>query len=287
MQKLFKTTWCGGALSATALALSLQSGAVLAQETNAEGQQKAIVTGDDFQDAWQYEATIYGWLKSMDGVVDDQDLELDFQEDILDVLEGAFAARFEAEKGIVSLFAAYEYNKIGDEMEASGSIPVGGIPIEIPVNVEADVSDTQQRAELGAGYTLHRSDAWKWQVIGGAKWFDDELEIKRFKVRGPLGGQVPGLPTRVKHSNDFWQGFLGGRFTSRLSENWRMRGRLDYGYGGSNSDSWTAELSADWRFTHWGALQLGYRYMDIDYDKNDYQYDMKEFGPVVGFMVVW
>jgi hypothetical protein len=291
MKKLFKSAWCGGALSATAVALCLQSGTVLAQESASGDEQKAIVTGDELLDRWQYELTAYGWLKSIDGTVSDHGLELDFKEDLLDMLDGAFSLRFEAERSIVSLFAAYEYTKIGDDVNVDGSItvqPPVGPPVNVGLNGKADASNTQQRVELGAGYTLHRSDAMKWQLIGGAKWFDDEVEIKQIRVAGPGGNPLPGnLPSKLKDENDFWQGFLGGRFTARLSDSWRMRGRLDYGYGGSDSDSWTAELTADWRFTHWGALQFGYRYMDIDYVDDDYSFIMEEHGPIIGFIANW
>lgn len=261
-----------------------------AQESTSSAQQPAIVTGDSLQTGWQYEMTIYAWAKSLDGSVGSLDLDLNFADDLLDMLDGAFMTRFEANKGPLVLYANYEYTKIGTDVDVDRPLRVStpGGRLDPSVNIEADVTDTQNRFDLGAGYTVHQGEATKWQVLGGAKWFEDDVEVKHFRVSGPSGRPIlEDLPTSKDIKEDWWQGFIGGRFVSRLSESWRMQGRLDYGYGGSDSDSWTAELSANWRFNQWGAINFGYRYTEIDHEDGHYSYDMTEQGPLIGLAIHW
>jgi len=44
----------------------------------------------------------------------------------------------------------------------------------------------------------------------------------------------------------------------------------------------------DYRLNDWGAVELGYRYQNIDYDNGSnsqpYDYDMEESGPIPGFI---
>ena len=97
------------------------------------------------------------------------------------------------------------------------------------------------------------------------------------------------IPARkLKLGDDWAQGFLGVRFASQVGEKWRLRGLYDYGYGGSDNRSWTAEFLMDWRFVDWGSIEFGYRIQDVTYDNNSknkhYVYDVKESGPRVGFI---
>lgn len=274
-------------LGASVLCLYISAGAVHAQESSSSEPQQAIATGDELLEGWQYELTVYGWLKSLDGSVGSLDLDLDFADDITDMLDGAFMTRFEVNKGPLVLYANYEYTKISTDVdvELPARLPILG---DLSRNITADVVDTQNRFDLGAGYTVHQGESSKWQLLGGAKWFEDEIKVKHFQAFG-LGGRpiLEGLPTSRTEKVDWWQGFVGGRFISRLSDSWGMQGRLDYGYGGSDSDSWTAEISANWSFNHWGAAHFGYRYTELDHEDGNYSYDMTEQGPLIGLVIHW
>ena len=80
----------------------------------------------------------------------------------------------------------------------------------------------------------------------------------------------------------------GFRFKAALGEHWRVRGRGDWGREDSDNESWTLEALVDWRFNSWGALEFGYRHREIDFDNGSsshpYTYDVKERGPIVGFI---
>ncbi len=107
----------------------------------------------------------------------------------------------------------------------------------------------------------------------------------------PPIGEVQPENRKTNIADDWWQPFVGARMATRLGENWRLRGRFDYGYGsgGESNEMWMAEVRVDWQFNDWGALEFGYRYLVQDYDNGSssdpYSWDMDEFGPIVGLII--
>ena len=89
---------------------------------------------------------------------------------------------------------------------------------------------------------------------------------------------------------DWWDAIIGGRVKSRLSENWRFVGRVDYGFGGSDG-TWNLSGIFDYRFNNWGSVFVGYRWMDFDYSsgsgRDRYEYDATQQGPLAGLNIYW
>ncbi len=105
-----------------------------------------IVTGDELVDGWQYELTLYGWAKSIEGQSSGRDVDLNFKDDLLDMLEMAGMVSFEATYGRWLGFAAYEYTKIGvddDDLDVTLDIPTGGGPLPPPFRPGCRESSTQ------------------------------------------------------------------------------------------------------------------------------------------------
>ena len=253
----------------------------------------ALASGDE--DGWHYEVAVYGWLKSVDGTSGDTKVKLDFWDDIIDLLEGVFMASFEAEYGVVSLFAGYEYTNIAGNgrlrREFDYTIPPIGPTVPLEANTKIDVTDIQHIWQAGAGYTFWEDTRSRWKILGGVNFFDMEVKakLKQITVIGPGGGQIELDNVKVKSGDDWWTPFLGLHYSYRLSDHWRLRLRGDYGYYDSDNTSWMAEALADWRFNDWGALEIGYRYQNIDYDNDSnsdpYSYDFDEYGPRVGLII--
>jgi len=278
--------------------------ALLTCTLGAAAQEPVIVTGDELvgHDEWHSELTLYAWGKSVDGTSNGTDIDLDFWDDLLDLLEGAFMISYEGGQGRLLTFAAYEYTKIGDNGNISGTINVpisdrpGAPTLPADVNVRADVTDTQHMFEAGAGYVVYDGDSFDLALHGGVRYYDFEVRLKfdRLTVTLPPPIGERELDNRKLTSEDqWWQPFVGARFSSDLGKRWRLRGRADYGYWGSskydNNETWMAELMLDWRFNEWGAVTLGYRYSEIDYDNGStsspFTYDMTEEGPLLGLII--
>lgn len=285
---------------ASATGLALYTGLAAAQtEVSDETRQPAIVTADELVEGWRYEGTLYAWMKSIDGSSRGRDLALDFKDDILDMLDMAGMFSIDAEYGRWLLFGAYEYNKIGvdsDNLEVTQDIPVGPGGGTIPATLRGDfkATDPQHMLELGAGYKVLDRDNFEVFLHGGVRYYnyDLELELKRVSVTLPPPIGEIDLDRRKTNIGDDWaQPFLGARFATHLADNWRLRGRVDYGYGakGETNEMWMVELMVDWRFNNWGALEFGYRHLEQDYDNgrssDPYSWDMSEFGPILGLIV--
>lgn len=259
-----------------------------------------IATGDELIPGWKFELAVYGWLQSIDGTSGGNDMDLSFKEDILDMLEGAFMTSLYAEHGRWVGFGAYEYSKIKvDEDDVGGSvdIPIGdgprGLRVSVPLNGDVEVSAPQHVFELGGGYKVHEGDNFDVILHAGTRYFDHEVTLRIDDLKAVLPppiGDIDISRQKISEGDAWWQPFVGARFATSFAQNWRLRGRADYGYGssGDSNEMWMAELIVDWRFKNWGAVELGYRYAEIDYDNGSssdhYDWDMTERGPRVGFI---
>jgi len=255
----------------------------------------AATSASGESEGWQYELTFYAWAKSIDGTSGDVDLDLNFLDDIWDMLDGAFMTSFEAEYGVVSLFGQFEWASISDDGKISRdfdyTVPPIGPTLPITAGAKVEVEEDQYAAEIGAGYTISESPSTRWQILGGAKWFNNDLtaKLKNVTVTGPGGMEFPLDGRKITSDEDWWHPFVGLRVATHLTDSWRLRVRGDYGYLESDNTSWMLEALVDWRFNDWGALEFGYRHLDIDYESGSnsspYSYDVEETGPRVGLIV--
>lgn len=226
---------------------------------------------------WEFMvAPLFLWGMSVEGetAIDGQalPLDLDFQDDVMENLDAVFTIHFEARKQDLLLFAEYQYVSLDPNVKAS----VG------PVNVNADIDFTINMAELGAGYTLSETDATRWEILGGLRWIDHDLD-----ATADVGGPGPIVTVPIKGGDGWYQGFIGGRVYTSLTKNWRLIARGDYGYGDSDNDAWHFNAMADYQFNDWGSAFIGYRFIRIDYETSSYTFDADQQGPMVGVSIYW
>jgi hypothetical protein len=172
-------------LRKTSIAASMLLGPILsitaqAQETN---------------DDWEFQlAPLFLWGMSINGEssIDGNvaPMDLNFKDDLLENMDGVFTLHFEARKQKLVLFAEYQYVSVNPDVEAS----IG------PVTVNADIDFSVNSAELGGGYTVHQSDSTRWEVLGGLRWQEHDLDVD---VVGPVF-----LPSNIKGGDDWSLGFM-------------------------------------------------------------------------------
>ena len=237
------------------------------------------VTGASAQEEeWEFVvAPMYLWAKSVSGASTaggrEQQLELDFQDDILENLDAAFAIHFEARKGKLGLFAEYNYSKL----DPSNTITAG------PITLKADVEFTENVGEGGITWAIAESERMRWEVMGGLRYMKQDLDLKLNSNRP--GGQL--LPERLSVGDSWLHPFAGGRVIVKMSERWSFRARADYGYEGSDNTALQGIALFDYRFRDWGSAFFGYRYLDIDFDNGSSRFDQYGFdgdqqGPAIG-----
>jgi hypothetical protein len=225
-------------------------------------------------DEWEFMvAPLFLWGISLEGEAALEGnvvgMDLDFQDDIFENLDGALTLHFEARKNDWLFFAEYQYVSLNPGFEAA----LG--PISVNPSIEFDVTT----AELGAGYTVSHNDRTRWEVLGGLRLVDHELDVD---VNGP-----EFLPSTISGGDDWSHGFLGARVITAMDEKWSFVARGDYGYGGSDNKAIHLSAMVDYRFRHWGSAFFGYRYLDMTYSGGSYDYDAAQQGPQLGVSIWW
>jgi hypothetical protein len=227
---------------------------------------------------WEYSvAPLYLWGKAINGAASigplEAPLSLDFQDDILENLEAAFAIHFEAKQGDLTLFAEYNYAKLEPTVqETLGPVTVGG-----------DIEFRDTFAELGFAYAFWNSNSTSWEVLGGIRYMEQEIDVEL-----NLPDALPiDLPDKISGGDDWGHGFGGFRVRTQLSQNWSLSARADYGYRDGDNTALHGMGFVDYRFRLWGSFFAGYRYLDTDYNNgrdgaNGYSFDGDQQGPIVG-----
>ncbi|MEH6650663.1 MAG: hypothetical protein V7707_11610, partial [Motiliproteus sp.] len=149
-----------------------------------------------------------------------------------------------------------------------------------PFPVTANVDFNMQMAELGAGYTMAESASARWEVLGGLRWNQHDINVD-VKGSWPIPDQMIG------GGDEWYQAFVGGRVFTPLADNWTLIARSDVGYGGSDNSAFHLNVMVDYRFQDWGSAFGGYRYMKFDYTSNSYAYDATQQGPMLGVAIYW
>ena len=246
----------------------------------------ALATEEAQADEWEFSASpLFLWGMSIDGNATIGDvtapLDLDFQDDILENMEAVFTLHGEAKKARWSIFSEVQYVDLEPNVGISQDAP--------PASADADITFKDTLFEIGAGYAFAESTKMRWEVIGGARYTRQELEVDA-DLNPP--GPVPPIGVDMNSDEDWWHGFAGVRLFYSLTDKWMFVGRSDYGYGDSDNTAVNATFFFDYQVNDWGSAFVGYKYLDYDYDNgrsgnNHYAYDATQEGPLAGFTVHW
>jgi len=231
---------------------------------------------------WEYSvAPLYLWAKNIEGDSGigpvTAPLVLDFQDDILENLDAAFAIHFEAKQGDLTLFAEYNFARL----DPGGEQTMG------PITAKLDVEFEDTMWELGVAYAVFATQSTEWEVLGGVRYMEQDVDIDiDITTEGP--GEGPGIiPSNITGGDDWWHGFGGVRVITKISERWSFRARADMGYKNSSNQSVQGIGMFDYRFRDWGSVFMGYRYLGIDYEggsgSDRYAFDGDQQGPLLGF----
>jgi predicted porin len=231
------------------------------------------VGGDSTDGEWKFSLSpLFLWAQGIQGTSGigpvTAPLDITFK-DALSNLEATFTVHFEMKRDRLTLFGEYQYVNLGPEAEG----PMGG---------ELDIGFKDTIAELGATYWVFGTAKTDWEILGGARYTKQKLDVN-----------VVDGPHLLDVNNDWWVGFFGGRMSAALSEKWTFIGRADYGIGSGDSNSiLNLNIMFDYRFRNWGSAFAGYKYMSYDYDNgrtgfDRYLYDATQQGPLLGLTFHW
>lgn len=125
-----------------------------------------------------------------------------------------------------------------------------------------------------------RSLGGRFEALAGVRYNDVEPRIAI-----TTAGGVTEIRGRTE---DWWDPFVGARYTVDVGNAWSVTLRADIGgFGVGSNSAWQWVARADWHITDDMELLFGYRVLDVDYEDGEgadrFLYDVRSSGPVVGF----
>lgn len=143
-----------------------------------------------------------------------------------------------------------------------------------PFDGDLDVKVKQLTFALAAGYRFYQNETTEVAVVGGLRYWDVSTKVT---IDGPVisGSESIG---------DSWVDPLVGLFGRHaFDDKWSITGTGSIGGFGVGSDLfWNLYGAVNYQFNEAWALSVGYRHLYVDYDKDDFLYDMALSGPLVG-----
>ena len=219
------------------------------------------------QDKWQFQFSPYFWLASLHGTggVRNRTTAVDESfRDVFDALNFALMGTFEARKKKFISLTDLEYVSVSDEKATPG-----------PLFSTVDAGFKTFIFDQEVGYRLleNPEKGASLDVLGGARVWHVSTDFE-------FGAGI--LPaTRIQASRN-WVDAVGGlRGKMALSPKLFLTGKFDLGGGGSQF-TWQVFAGGGYNLNPKIALIFGYRVLDVDYDKNNFIYDMNQRGPILG-----
>ncbi|MCG8054950.1 MAG: hypothetical protein JAY94_04650 [Candidatus Thiodiazotropha endolucinida] len=231
------------------------------------------------QDQWHYTGAVYLWGASLGGrTLNGSEAEVEFSQ-LIDSLEMGFMGAFEARKGMYSIFTDMIYLDFAASDTANLSIPVG--PVQLPVKTATELDQTVKILTLGGGYEIYAAGHNRLDLIGGLRYFDIDMDL--YMALESLG---PGQSRTVSESPTSWNGIVGLKGRTSLSEHWYLPYNIDVGTGESKL-TWHASAGIGFQAGNAWDLWLLYRHLELDLDSTRLIDKIDMSGPTMGVIYRW
>jgi hypothetical protein len=207
---------------------------------------------------WRITFTPYVWMSGLEGTIGVgstiSEVDVSFTEGAED-FEFGFAGLAEGRRYPWVLRVDFYYVSLSDEeaISAGDTLRVGQNELMLHPEV---------------GYAL-LSRPW-----GGV----DGLIGARYRN---LGVDLSGSSQGVSADRNWVDGTMGANVRYQPAEKWRLVAKADVGAGGSDF-TWQFYGGAGYDLGRCCALVGAYRFLDVDYDKDDILYDVRLGGPTFG-----
>lgn len=209
---------------------------------------------------WEFHLAPYLWAAGQNGTIQagpvSGDVDASFS-DVIEFVDAGFAGHFEARNPQWGLFGDVFYVKLSDSV----NLPVGTLGGEIKNRI------------LEGGFSYRFADGV--EALFGVRNQQNKLNLT---LPAPIGG--------VSRDRDWTDGFAGLRWTPVRTDKWSVWVRGDIGTGGSDL-VWLASVGGFYHFNKTVSLGVGYRYLDTDYEKDGFKWDVAMHGLLLGLDFAW
>ncbi len=218
-------------------------------------------------DKWQFQFSPYFWLASLHGTagIGNRSAQVDESfSDIFHSLNFAFMGLFEARKGKLVSLTDMEYVNVSDDKATAGPLFSS-----VTAKFKTFIFDPE------VGYRVY-DDPDKGafvDVLGGIRVWHVSTDIA-------FGAGI--LAASEVQASRNWVDAVGGlRAKAALSPKWFVTGKFDLGGGGSKF-TYQVFGGVGYSVNKKVALIFGYRDLKVNYNKNNFLYDMSQRGPIMG-----
>jgi len=269
---------------------------------------------------WLLMVSMPGWLPAMEGDMTvggkkaPMDLGLDDMVDIIrDYFEYGVMLNIEARRDRWILFADLFYIELSGDFSGGAKLPplITGPPDFLPgflpplnpdpfvgpgleIGVDGDFKFTQVIVELGGGYRFldHAYGAENrkrisMDLIGGIRYWRLETSMNA-NIELALGDLSRSGSVSVEASKDWVDPFVGLRTQVDITEQLFLFLRGDIGGFGIGSGTtsqftWKAQAGLSYNVTPRLSTYVAYQILDVDYEDDEFGFDMQLGGPMLGF----
>jgi opacity protein-like surface antigen len=218
-------------------------------------------------DKWEFQFSPYFWLASLHGNAGVGNFTTHVDESFSDIfhsLDFALMGVLEARKGKLVVLVDTEYVAVSDNKATPGPLFS---------NVNAKFKTFIFDPEVGYRVFANPAKGQSIDVLGG---------IRVWHVSTDLAFGAGFLPAiEIQGSRNWVDAIVGLRGKTALSEKVFVTGKFDLGGGGSKF-TWQVFGGLGYNIKPNIALIGGYRVLDVDYNKNNFLYDMNQRGPILG-----
>ena len=215
---------------------------------------------------WSNQGLIYLLGPTLSGTsgIGPVDTEVDMSaSDVFDAIDGAFLGMYRGEGEHWGVMVDIVYMDLKADGSGEGGQLTGKVELE------------QTTGIVSATYRLSPTT----QLMAGALYNDVS---GRVLLTGPL------TTRRQSMSEDWLDPIVGVLFETPMGGKWSFTGAAQVGGFGVGSDLVTILTgSISYRFNDWSSVDIGYRYLDFDYEDGDgldrFKFDMREHGPAIGW----
>ena len=224
------------------------------------------------QENWTFNLTPYIWFAGVDGEsstippLPAAPIEVS-PSDAVEDTEVSYMAMFSATKGRHGVLVDFIYADVRTDEE---------LVEELGLNLRATSKSTL--ASLAYVYQFYAESDSQLDVFAGARYWDVETVLKFSGGQGLLDGR------RVDNAEDWIDPLLGLKGRKQLGDSrfylagWASMG----GFGGGSDLFYDLSLSLGYQWSEAIGTTLGYRLLDVDYEKDGFLYDIEQSGVTLG-----
>lgn len=243
-------------------------------------------------ESWKFQALVYAYVPDIGGTTrfptGDGGTTITVPSDaIVDSLDIAFMATFEARKGRYGVFTDVMYLDAGGTSTGSRDIDIGGQQLPVGVSAELNLDLKAMSWTLAGEYALVDTPRNTLYALAGARLLDLEQDL-RYSLDadvGPLAGQ--GRSGQVEVNSTYWDAIVGLKGQVALGQDgrWSLPYYADLGTGDSDL-TWQVFGGVGYRFD-WGSVLGGWRQVAYDFKSGSAVESLDLGGPMLGVSFNW